>query len=113
MTELRNFKELITYLSSKNHGKEAIQNFLFSMYGIEQANVDSEKSCLVIIEDNKDREIIDQTLKNLIPEIDEKITLDNQTWYYQVYINSDYGEGIILYGKEGNTSGFDGDESVG
>ena len=38
MNKFTNFDDLIKYLKNNNYGKEAIQSFLFSMYGVHLTN---------------------------------------------------------------------------
>ena len=95
MNKSTNFDDLIKHLKENNYGKEAMQSFLFSMYGVYLTNENGIKSSLVI-SDNSDN------ITNALPEIDEIITLDNQQWIYRVYITSDYGEGYIYYERINN-----------
>lgn len=38
MNKFSNFDDLIKYLKNNNYGKEAMQSFLFSMYGVHLTN---------------------------------------------------------------------------
>lgn len=95
MNKFTNFNDLIKYLKNNNYGKEAIQSFLFSMYGVYLTNENGIKSSLVISDSNFN-------VTNTLPEIDDIVTLDNQQWIYRVYVTSDYGEGYIYYERKNN-----------
>ena len=96
MNKFTNFDDLIKYLKNNNYGKEAMQSFLFSMYGVHLTNENGIKSSLVIV-DNSNNVTLNVT--NTLPEIDTTLVLDNNKWLYMVYVTSDYGEGYIYYEK--------------
>ena len=83
------------YLQGTTYGKEAISNFLFSMYNVELANQCSNTSTLVIVDSEYEKSNVTATL----PEIDTTLVLDGTKWIHRVYIESDYGEGTIYYEK--------------
>ncbi len=96
MNNFTNFDDLIKHLKENNYGKEAMQSFLFSMYGVHLTNENGIKSSLVIV-DNSNNVTLNVT--NTLPEIDTTLVLDNNKWLYRVYVTSDYGEGYIYYEK--------------
>ncbi|MBO4982577.1 MAG: hypothetical protein J6D23_00835 [Clostridia bacterium] len=94
MNKFTNFDNLIKYLKNNNYGKEAIQSFLFSMYGVYLTNENGIKSSLVISDNGVN---VTLNVSTTLPEVDITLILDNNKWIYRVYITSDYGEGYIYY----------------
>ena len=64
MKRFTNFKELTMYLQGTTYGKEAISNFLFSMYNVELANQCSNTSTLVIVDSEYEKSNVTTTLCN-------------------------------------------------
>lgn len=96
MNKFTNFDDLIKYLKNNNYGKEAIQSFLFSMYGVYLTNENGIKSSLVISDNGVN---VTLNVSTTLPEVDITLILDNNKWIYRVYITSDYGEGYTTVTK--------------
>lgn len=98
MKEIKNFKELKEKISFGELPYELMKDIVYQVYLFETefdpTQIYSKSNKVVLVDE-------DETYKtpNLVCEIEEEIA----GYTKQVYILSDYGEGLIVYKKIGNT----------
>ena len=77
-----------------------VREILFELYHLEQLLICGEKeSVVIILETTQDAHAAEETyrLHAYVPEVQEQIQADSETWLKTVYITDDAGNGIVCF----------------
>ena len=93
--------QLADYLSRCNYPsklKDSLQSSLLAVERIRN-NVDNAIAALVMVENDEEIALVRSkyNLADILPDIDVTDTQNNVTWQKQVFISSDFGDGIALF----------------
>lgn len=92
MEEIKNFKELKEKIKFGVLPYEVMKDIIFQIYVFESEfeNVNTNSNKIILLDSNENYD-----MQNLDCEVEEAIA----GYLKQVYILSDYGEGVIIYKK--------------
>ena len=93
--------QLADYLSRCNYPSKLKDSLQSSLLAVEliRNNVDNAIAALVMVENDEEIALVRSkyNLADILPDIDVTDTQNNVTWQKQVFISSDFGDGIALF----------------